>query len=451
MAAPPVFGDAEPLTLLAGAELLGQSESSGLREPPYLIRRPDGQVVQMSRLLYVVAEHARPPAGGLAAIGRRAGAELELRIAPDQVRYMLQEKLHPLGVVSGPDGATPRLERLQPLFGLRYRVGVLSPRVVNGIARALGPLFLPPVMLAALGSLLAFDVWLFAFHGIGRGLSHVIERPSLSLLLFALAYVSLAFHEGGHAAACRYGGGRPGAIGMGLYVVWPVFYTDVTDSYRFGRAGRLRTDLGGMYFNGIFALGIAAIYLKTGFEPLLLAVVTQHLIVLDQFFPWVRLDGYYVVADLLGVSDLFSRIKPVIVSLIPGREPDLRVRQLKPWARAAVSTWVFTTIVAISGGAALLFASAPGYLNTAWQSLGFQLHLVASGDPLASLAGGLGLLMLVLPVAGFLLTYMLLCRGAGSALAVTRARAEIAARHNMCNTEPYGSVFAGRPDLRRAR
>ena len=92
-----------------------------------------------------------------------------------------------------------------------------------------------------------------------------------------------------------------------------------------------------MYFNGIFALGIAAIYLRTGFEPLLLAVVSQHLIVLDQFFPWVRLDGYYVVADLLGVSDLFSRIKPVIASLIPGREPDPRVRQLKPWARAAVS------------------------------------------------------------------------------------------------------------------
>ena len=151
---------------------------------------------------------------------------------------------------------------------------------------------------------------------------------------------------------------------------------------------------------------------------------------LDQFFPWVRLDGYYVVADLLGVSDLFSRIKPVIASLIPGREPDPRVRQLKPWARAAVSAWVLTTIVAISGGAALLFASAPGYLNTAVQSLGFQLHLVLSGDPLASLAGGIGLLMLVLPVAGFLLTYILLCRGAGTALAVTRARAEIAPRQS---------------------
>jgi putative peptide zinc metalloprotease protein len=345
-----------------------------------------------------------------------------VRITPEQVRYLLEKKLHPLGIVSGPAGEAPRLERLQPMFGLRYRVGVVPPRMVDRVARLLSPLFLPPVIAAVLCGLVAFDVWVAAFHGIGRGLSHLIETPSLSLLLFALAYLSLAFHEGGHAAACRYGGGRPGAIGMGLYVVWPVFYTDVTDSYRFSRAGRLRTDLGGVYFNAIFALAIGGLYLATGFEPLLLAVVSQHLLVLDQFFPWVRLDGYYVVADLLGVSDLFSRIKPVLVSLFPGREPDVRVRQLKPWARAVVTGWVLTTLVAITGGAILLFSNAPHYLFTAWHSLGYQAHLLLHGDAVSAMAGGIGLFMLVLPPAGFLLTYVLLCRGLGSALAVRRVR-----------------------------
>lgn len=410
-----------PLALLPASELLGCSQSSGLREPPYLIRRPDGQVVQLSRLLYLVASHARP-GRELPEIGARAGVELDLRITPDQVRYLLEKKLHPLGVVAGPGGEAPQLQRLQPMFGLRYRVGVVPPRVVDRIARLLSPLFLPPVIAAVLGGLVAFDVWIAAFHGIGRSLSHVIETPSLTLLLFVLAYLSLAFHEGGHAAACRRGGGRPGAIGMGLYVVWPVFYTDVTDSYRFSRRGRLRTDLGGVYFNGIFALAMGGVYLATGFEPLLLAVVSQHLLVLDQFFPWVRLDGYYVVADLLGVSDLFSRIKPVLASLLPGREPDIRVRQLKPWARAVVTSWVLTTLLALTGGAILLCSNAPRYLLTAWESLGYQLHLLTHGDAVSALAGGLGLFMLVLPPAGFLLTYTLLCRGLGSALAIRRMR-----------------------------
>jgi putative peptide zinc metalloprotease protein len=413
-------------SLLPGAELLGQAEGSGLREPPYLIRRPDGQVVQVSRLLHLVARYAEPNRD-LAEIGRRAGDEMDVRITADQVRYLLDEKLHPLGVVTGADGSVPHLERVQPLFGLRHRVGVIRPGAVRSIGRAFSPLFLPPVIVAVLASLVAFDVWTVASHGIGRGLTDVIQKPSLALLLFFIAYASLAFHEFGHAAACRYGGGTPGAIGVGVYVVWPVFYTDVTDSYRFSKGGRLRTDLGGVYFNGIFALALAALYLATGFELLLLAVIYQHLMVLDQFLPWLRLDGYYVVADLVGVADLFARIRPVVRTLIPGRRPDPRVEELKPYARRAVKIWVVTTVVALLGGAVWLFANAPRYLDTAWRSLQVQAQLVGEGfrsaDAFTTLASGINVFMLLLPVAGFLVTYVMLCRGAGGALAVGRERA----------------------------
>ena len=44
-------------------------------------------------------------------------------------------------------------------------------------------------------------------------------------------------------------GARPGRIGIGIYLVWPVFYTDVTDSWHLSETGRLRSDLGGVYFN----------------------------------------------------------------------------------------------------------------------------------------------------------------------------------------------------------
>ena len=82
----------------------------------------------------------------------------------------------------------------------------------------------------------------------------------------------------------------------------------MTDSYRFGRAARLRVDLGGVYFNGIFALAVLGLYAVTGFAPLVLVVVAQHGLVVNQFVPWIKLDGYYVVSDLIGVSDLYSRI-----------------------------------------------------------------------------------------------------------------------------------------------
>ena len=38
--------------LADGVELLGEYQDSGYRQPPSLVRRADGQVIQMSPLLY---------------------------------------------------------------------------------------------------------------------------------------------------------------------------------------------------------------------------------------------------------------------------------------------------------------------------------------------------------------------------------------------------------------
>src|SRR3954463_15342023 len=121
--APPPTG---PLRLLPGTDLLGRVAGSGLREPPHYVRRPGGEVVQLSGLLVVIAGHARPGTTP-EQIAQDAGADLDLRIGPEQVAYVLEHKLHPLGIVAGPDGAAPELKRLDPMLALSHRVGVVSP------------------------------------------------------------------------------------------------------------------------------------------------------------------------------------------------------------------------------------------------------------------------------------------------------------------------------------
>jgi hypothetical protein len=93
--------------LLAGTELIGRAAGSGLREPPYLVRRRDGQVVQLSQLLYVIA--SQMDGRGLAVIADSAGARLDLRITPEQVAYLAEHKLAPLGLVAYRDGSTSKL------------------------------------------------------------------------------------------------------------------------------------------------------------------------------------------------------------------------------------------------------------------------------------------------------------------------------------------------------
>ena len=404
---------------------MGRFAGSGLREPPYLISRCDGQVVQLSQLLYVIASFM--DGRDLVAIADSAGERLDLRIRPEQVAYVAEHKLAPLGLVAHPDGSMPTLERRNALLALRFRTGLVPARVVNALAGLLRPLFFPPLVIATMATLLLFDVWLGTSHGgIAAGLQTVISNPTLALVLFALVVLSLAFHECGHAAACRYGGARPGRIGIGIYLVWPVFYSDVTDSYRLSKAGRLRTDLGGIYFNGLVALTAAGAYLATAYQPLLIVVVTQQILMLDQFIPWLRLDGYHVISDLIGISDLFTRIKPVIASLLPGRHPDPRVTELKSWARAAVTTWVLTAVAALAAMAVLIVVNVPSYLTRGWRSLILQLDWVEHGARIGSvvdvLNGAIGAVMLVFPIAAITLTYLLLCRGIGIRLALHRAR-----------------------------
>jgi putative peptide zinc metalloprotease protein len=287
-------------------------------------------------------------------------------------------------------------------------------RVVNSVTTIFRPLFLPPVVAAVLGALAALDVWLFGYHGIAQSLRETLYKPAFILLTLGLVILSAAFHECGHATACRYGGARPGKMGVGLYLVWPAFYTDVTDAYRLSKSGRLRTDLGGVYFNAIFTLLTAGAYFATGFEPLLLVIALQHAEILHQFLPVVRLDGYYIVSDLAGVPDMFRRVGPTLKSLLPWRRPDPAVAELKRWVRIAVSAYVLTVVPLLLFVLLITVTNMPRVLATSWDSGSLELqkiqHAADSGAWLSVASGSIQLAVLVLIPAGLLLTLLQLGR-----------------------------------------
>ena len=201
------------------------------------------------------------------------------------------------------------------------------------------------------------------------------------LLLLAILLASTLFHEFGHAAACRYGGATPGPIGMALYIIYPAFYTDVTQSYRLGRAGRVRTDLGGVYFNAIFALVLTALYAQTSFAPSCWPSCWSTSSSCSSC-SLARLDGYFIVADVVGVPDLFSRVGPILSSLVPGRATSPRVRELRPAARAVVTVWVLTAVPVMVGLLAWLVWRLPSMSRSIWAAEVAQWHeLVAAVQP----------------------------------------------------------------------
>jgi putative peptide zinc metalloprotease protein len=198
-------------------------------------------------------------------------------------------------------------------------------------------------------------------------------------------------------------------MGVGLYIVWPAFYTDVTDAYRLSKIGRLRTDVGGVYFNALSALVAGLAYRATHIEPLLLVVVLVQLEMLQQFLPFIRLDGYYMISDLTGVPDLFTRIGPILRSLLPHQETDPRVRDLKRWVRITVTLWVLFLVPVLLFNFAVMLLAAPRILATMWSSV--QLHAAQFENALRlhqialAAVNGLQVVLLSLPAVG--MAYMI--------------------------------------------
>src|SRR5204862_2952110 len=216
----------------------------------------------------------------------------------------------------------------------------------------------------------------FAYHGVAQSLREVLYSPARLMMMLGLVILSAAFHECGHATACAYGGARPGVMGAGLYIVWPAFYTDVTDAYRLGKGGRLRTDLGGVYFNIVFMLAVVGVYGATGYEPLLLIIPFMHFEILHQFLPFIRLDGYYIVSDLTGVPDMFARIRPTLASLLPWKETSDRVTELKSWVRGVATAYVFIVVPLLLFMFGMMVINAPRSINTRFDAILPQSHKV---------------------------------------------------------------------------
>ncbi|HEV7898417.1 MAG TPA: hypothetical protein VGP31_11295, partial [Planosporangium sp.] len=410
--------------LARGVELLGEYQDSGYWLPKYLVRRADGQVMQLPLLLYRVAGSL--DGRDVDEIARDLNADMGEDLTGEQVSFLVDERLRAVGLIAldatdDEAAATPTPDvpvASDLLLALRYRAGVVPAGVSWRVAGVFRLFFARPVWMLALGAFVALDVAILLqgdlINSLTSGVTSLIHRPALNLLLIAIVLLSGVFHECGHVAACRYGGARPGEMGIGLYLVWPAFYSTVTDSYRLGRLGRLRTDLGGVYFNAIAMVVIAGLYLATGESWLLVALFAMHTETAWQFLPTVRFDGYYMLADLAGVPELFSYVGPVLKGLLPGRTTDPRVRELRPWSRRLIVLWVGCTVPVLLFYLVVIVVVLPRAIPLVWAALLQYLDTVQASIREGSVAilalSVFQLVMMLLPWLGSALLTVLVTR-----------------------------------------
>lgn len=218
--------------------------------------------------------------------------------------------------------------------GFWLRLQLLSEATVNRVAPHLGVLFRPRVAWVCLG-LLAVAAVLFPQINVHLGFSNE------SLILgYLLMLASVLIHEFGHASACAHFGARPRAIGFGIYLIYPVFYSDVSAAWELNRRQRVVIDLGGLFFQGIVGALYVLLYAGTGWDPFLVGTLMIGGSVAFSLNPIFRFDGYWMIADALGIHNLSQQPSRLLGHLWKKiRRQPTKPLPWKPWVTAFLSLY----------------------------------------------------------------------------------------------------------------
>jgi hypothetical protein len=411
--------------LAPNVQLMGELKESGFQQQQWLIQR-EGQFIQVSELLYRVVEQINGE-HTLREIAARVTETTDWIVKGTHVRQIIHNKLVPMGIVLAADGSVVAPEaagmadwKRSPLT-LSARARFIGPRVLDPITKVLQVFYAPLVLIPLLITIVLAHAWLYFVHGLTTSLRDILYTPGGLLLVITVMLVSNIFHELGHASALRYGGGRARGIGAGIYLVYPVFYTDLTDSYRLGRRARVRTDLGGFYFHFIFELGIIAYTLVFRNDFMLIIVALIDLDIIYQCMPFVRFDGYWTLADLTGIPDFYSQMIPFVLSVL--RLPALtgtKLPDLKPWVRVVFACYSVSSVFVIGYLLVSMVIYEPALVVTTWGALFAQRTAFAAAHMTHDVAGmilpGVQVVLLILPLLGTFLILSRLGRRVGGAI-----------------------------------
>src|ERR1700736_6323078 len=130
-------------------------------------------------------------------------------------------------------------------------------------------------------------------------------------VMYVLGMSVVAAHEYAHAHACKHCGGRVPAMGFALIYLTPAFYTDTTEGAVKGtRSQRLVISLAGIWIELIICAIATPIWWGTPPNSAIhdgayfLMMLTGFMSLIVNWNPLMKLDGYHMLCEVLGIADL---------------------------------------------------------------------------------------------------------------------------------------------------
>ncbi|MBV5328441.1 MAG: biotin/lipoyl-binding protein [Chlorobium sp.] len=164
--------------------------------------------------------------------------------------------------------------------------------------------------------------------GIKTGIEHAAEltaqagqvlAPGNFLLLWVGVAIIKLFHEIGHGAICKRFGGTVNTVGVMLLLFVPLPYIDATSSWELrDKWQRILISAGGMLME--FFIGACACMVWAYAPPGLIRSITYNMMLtatvstlLFNSNPLLKYDGYYILADLIEIPNLFQKSREQVL------------------------------------------------------------------------------------------------------------------------------------------
>ena len=330
----------------------------------------------------------------------------------DAYRSLVRTFLYPKGILITADAEKPLLAVPQGHHSyFRVKIELLSGEQVCRMVAKLSWLCRLPVCLPLFFLVIAAHI---SFYGrvVPRNHLSIGSASALDIFYALLIAAIVAFcHELGHATSLVHIGGRRPSIGWGVYITFMVLYTDLSEAWAFNRGKRMLTDIGGIYFQGLALTALMGVFVLTHSPCLLYAIIMSDIDLASTLNPFFRMDGYWFVADALGIPDLrqasssllrnvFMRSRQLPRSLRDWKNlrlnDKMRVLSLMLYSVSAVVFFIVMSKLIIEQFLFSILPSFPGLLFGLWSRI---THL---SDPFGALNITLGLLWRVMASTGLI-------------------------------------------------
>jgi len=251
----------------------------------------------------------------LETVRRRVQEKFHVALSPEALGQFIASLRKTRLLENGRHGRSRRHMRGRLRGGLlNLRLKVCDPDGLFGVLeRALRFCFTPgfvtgSALIILLAALQAVSNW----EALYPDFAALISWDGLPWLWASLAAVSIA-HEFAHGLTCKHFGGQVRELGLLSIYFLPALYCNVSDAWLFPeRRKRLWVSFAGPYFE-LFAWACAvlawrATEIDTWLNTAALAVMaTSGVKTLVNFNPLIKLDGYYLLSDLLDRPNLRRR------------------------------------------------------------------------------------------------------------------------------------------------